>query len=222
MNGNEKKSAEEIEIKKDPHCERVKNSFLGVLKSGELDQIIDRFIRKESHVQIVKTLLYVITILIAVAGFFLSWYATYESNKFQAQIAYNERQAQHIRDVIKEKRYWANQLIGSIMDMRETRITIVINCLHKTPFSLRQQALMRMKTEYRVIRAISKSRTVFKNKGLIDTIIALNKFEESIPDVCAKNAPSNEAWRQYQNKVVLIIENSINADEQQLLKLKEK
>lgn len=216
----DKELREKIEARKDRQSERVKNTILGVLKSDELDQIVDRFIEKESHVQIFKTILYVVTILIAAAGFFSSWYATYESNKFQAQMAFNEQQAKHVRDEIQGKIMWMNRGIDAIMDMRTTRELIVINCRYHIPFTPQNQAKLRVLAEYKVIRAFSNSKPIFKSEELISAVRALNKFEESVPDVCAKNAPKDQAWLDHLRKITKIMEKSIAIDEKKLLQLK--
>ncbi len=73
----------------------------------------------------------------------------------------------------------------------------------------------RLTERYKVIQAFTESQHIFGSK-ILDKYREYIIFDESVPNVCSRDAPSELAWRNYIIDINTFISNSINIDEQKL------
>jgi hypothetical protein len=127
----------------------------------------------------------------------------------------DDRSAQAIHKTIKEKTAWQVKADEGILEVRKTRYLLRYDCENGRAPSRYQQGLQRFIARDKLIRACTGIDEIFGDE-MLNTIRELAKFDESIVDVCAKDAPDDEAWRTYLLKANQQMRASIQEDRNQL------
>lgn len=198
----------------------TKEDITQIVNSETIQQAI-----KDSHDAWEKTkfkwqiFVALIMALSAAFGYYLKWDSDRKDRiEQQIQVA-NERKAEQIQARINLKMEWMRKANSAVMEMREIHETIIRKCLYHNPRNLYKENIARMNAEFDVARAFDGIRFIFDN-NIQERFNQLNKFDESITDVCAKNTPTDDVWRKYQFELNNLMGESIDADKQELNKFK--
>lgn len=130
----------------------------------------------------------------------------------------DDRSAEAIHRIIREKTAWQIKADEGILGVRKTRFLIKYNCENGKAISLYQQGLERFNARYNLIKASSGIDQIFGDE-LLNTFKELAKFDESVRDVCAKDAPDDESWRVFLVKANQEMRKSIQDERDKLEQL---
>lgn len=198
----------------------TKHDILDILKHDAVAQTLEQFFKRNRWAQFFKTLSFVLMAALGVGGFYLAWDSNRQEN-YAAEIReQNQRQAADLEQKIKTKLEWMRQINKTILDMRQVRQFIIFRCIFNYhPLNQYEQQVLRYEAQTTVIKAYTGSRFIF-NDAVENKTRELIHFDETIKDVCAKNAPSDEIWHQYQRSLDDLMGQSIKDDEDKLKKLR--
>ena len=194
-----------------PRTEKQKDStFCNDVAHLLRDKTVQRTLRALSPhgwLQVVKEIGAVMAVIAALIGYFLTWDAER-----------SDRRADQIRDVIKEKIVWMRQADSGIMEVRKVRYLIRLKCEYHKPITPYEQAWQRFIARYQSVKAFTGIEQVY-DYTIYNAFREFTHFDESVKDVCAKDAPRDTAWWQYLHDVNHLMRQSIQKDRNQLIKI---
>lgn len=188
-----------------------KRDVLDILKSDVVQQVINKITPKQNKVfQFFRGVGFILAIIGGLAGYYISWLSAQDSHKVEeAQTAIN-------RDI-----EWLRVIDQSVMEMRKTVHLIKLDCQYGKYLTQYEQDKRRFLARYRVALAMSGVSHIF-NMKVFEALRNLTAFDESISDVCAKDAPPDEAWEEKFGLVNNAIGEIIKEEKLKLLELSKK
>lgn len=179
-----------------------------VIRDEQFQATVGKFVRKSNtRFKVLKGIGFTMAVISGLFGYLLA-----------ANSEADDRRAQMIHEIIKEKRAWVVKVSEGILQLRKTRFLIKYDCDHNRAPSLYEQGKLRFLAIHELVRSCTGTREIFGEEvGTICREIAA--FDESIKDVCAKDAPDDETWRAFLVKINEQMHSSIKNDQEQLEQL---
>lgn len=186
----------------------LSDEVIKIVRNEDFQKTADKFARKNDTLfKILKGCGFTIALLSGLIGYLL-----------KANSEADDRRAESIIRVIEEKKEWAKRVTEAIIDLRKTRNMIRLDCKYGRKPTIFEQSKMREEARFKLIMATAGVQEIFDNDirtGLLELI----EFDDSILDVCEKNAPSGKHWRQFQLKVGELMKESLTKNREELTKL---
>lgn len=188
-----------------------KKDVIDILQSDAVQNIFNKITPKQHKVfQFFRGVGFVLAIIGGLAGYYMSWLSDQDNRKeTQIQTSINR----HIE--------WLRSVDNAAMELRKTVHLIKLDCEYGKYLSLYEQDKKRFLVRYKVALAMSGVSYVFNNK-VLQALRDLTNFDESVNDVCAKNAPPDEEWEHRFAAVNNFIGQVIKEEQLQLLEVSKK
>ena len=154
----------------------------------------------------------------AAFGYYLKWDSDRKDRLEQQIQAANERKAEQIQAVINQKMEWMRRANIAVMNLRELHEDIIAKCIYHKQRNQYAEYIARTNERMNVGKTYDRIRFIFNNINQ-EKFADFTNFDESITDVCAKEAPSDDRWRQYQYDLNNLMGQSIQQDKDDLMKL---
>jgi hypothetical protein len=188
--------------------EGLAKELLTVVHDPKFQKTTDKFVRKNDVIfKVLKGVGFAIAMASGLFGYLL-----------KANSEADDRKAEALTRVINEKKEWARRASDAIIELRSIRSQIKVDCDFGKPVSAYQQRKLRSAASFKLLGALSGIDEVF-DEGVKDALAGLVRFDESITDVCAENAPSGTAWRAHLAEINQLMRASIQKDREALDKL---
>lgn len=178
-----------------------------IIRDPEFQKTVEIFRTNQTIFRVVKGLGFSLALISGLFGYFL-----------KANSEADDRKAAAITNVINEKREWVRRVNAGVMDVRRTRFFIKYDCDHNKPVPLYDQGIKRYLARDRLIESFNGIHEIFDDQ-VFQTLLNFTAFDETIKDVCDKNAPDDNAWLEIFRKVNQQMKMSIKADRDKLEKL---
>ncbi len=178
-----------------------------IIRDPEFQKTVEIFRTNQTIFRVIKGLGFSLALISGLFGYFL-----------KANSEADDRKAAAITNVINEKKEWVRRVSIGIMDVRRTRFLIKYDCDHNKPISLYEQGIKRFLARDRLIESFNGIHEIFDDQ-VFQTMLQFTAFDETIRDVCAENAPDDDAWLAISRKANQQMKASIKADRDKLEKL---
>jgi hypothetical protein len=178
-----------------------------IIRDPVLQQTIGQFRKNETAFRIIKGIGFSIALASGLFGYFL-----------KANSEADDRKEAALTNIINEKKEFAQKINRGILEVRKTRYLIKYDCDNGKAASLYEQGQKRFLARDKLVESFNGVREVF-DKQLFQTLLELTAFDESVTDVCAKNAPEDVAWVTISRKANEQIRASIGTDREKLTKI---
>lgn len=191
---------------KKPH--RLSDEVLEIIRNEDFQKTADKFARKNDTIfKVLKGTGFTIALISGLVGYLL-----------KANSEADDRRAEAITRVIEEKKEWSKRVTEAMIDLRQTRNMIRIDCEHGRAPSEYDQAQVREKAVFKLVTAIAGVQEIFDEK-IRNKLMDMIEFDRTVKNVCTKDAPSGTAWRQHQLAVGELMKDSIRDEREELAKL---
>lgn len=179
-----------------------------VIRDEQFQATVGKFVSKnDTPFKIIKGIGFAIAVASGLFGYLLA-----------ANSEADDRRAQMIHKIIDEKRAWVIKVNEGILQLRKTRFLIKYDCDHNKAPTLYNQGKMRFQAIHELVRSCSGTREIF-GEDVGRTCKEITAFDESVKDVCAKDAPDDEAWRALLRKINEQMHSAIKINQDQLERL---
>lgn len=176
-----------------------------VIRDEQFQATVGKFVRKSNtRFKVLKGIGFTVAIASGLFGYLLA-----------ANSEADDRRAQMIHKVINEKQEWMQKVNNGILELRRTRSQIKYDCENNKPISLYEQGLKRFEARADLVKFVNGIGEIF-NEEVFKTILELTRFDESVKDVCAKNAPGDDAWLDISRKLNQQMRESLKTDREYL------
>lgn len=205
-----------------PGKSSFKDEIIGLIRHGEVNAFIQRLQAdaKKAHRTkiIINSLVIFLGFSIGIGAFYLAYQASANQTLVAIQRAYDQEKSLNIQADIRRKIEWLKKIDAAIINLRKLRYRIILQCKYNKPISAYQQALLRENARWVVANTLSGSKFVF-NDALEQKVSELNAFDESVKNLCGKNAPKDIKWREYLIAIDNIMGQTIRKDQDRLYNL---
>lgn len=189
------------------HWSGLANEGVAFLTNEQIQAQIQKRNRKNDFIKLCKGMGFTIAIAAGLFGYLL-----------KANSEADDREAKAIRAVIDEKKEWAIKVNKGIMEVRRTNHLIRLECEHGRALTSYDQKKRRFLAIDRLVKASVGLDEVY-DQDILKKIGKFTDFDQSIIDVCANAAPSDDEWRKQQRDINKLMHASIQKDRQSLLDL---
>ncbi len=153
-----------------------------IIRDPVLQQTIGQFRKNETAFRIIKGIGFSIALASGIFGYFL-----------KANSEADDRKAAAITNIINEKKEFAQRVNKGILEVRKTRYLIKYDCDYGKAPSSYEQGQKRFLARDKLVESFNGVREVF-DEQIFQIFLELTAFDESVRDVCDKQAPGDEAW----------------------------
>lgn len=186
----------------------LSNEILRIIRNDGFQKTARLFAKKnETIFKVLKGLGITIALVSGVFGYLI-----------KANSERDHRRAEAIHKIIAEKKQWALRVNKELMGVRRVRFLIKHDCEHNKIPSSYEQKLKRVLARAKLVEAFTGIYETYDDE-LYDLFVNFTKFDENVADVCAKDAPSDDVWRNFQRQINQKMRLSIRNDRDNLEKL---
>ncbi len=178
-----------------------------IIRDPEFQKTVEIFRTNQTLFRLLKGVGFTLALASGLFGYFLN-----------ANSEADDRKASALTSIINEKKEFSQRINRGILEVRKTRYLIKYDCDNEKGQSLYEQGQKRFLARDKLVESFNGAREVFDNQ-LFQTLLELTAFDESIKDVCAKNAPDDAEWVKFSRKVNELIRASISSDRERLAKI---
>ncbi len=179
-----------------------------IIRDPEVQKLVNQFKKKnETTFRIFKGVGFTVALASGLFGYFL-----------KANSEADDRKAAALTNIINEKKDWMQRVNNGILEVRRTRYLIKYDCDFGKAPSLYEQGKQRFLARNKLVESFSGIHEIFDDQ-IFQTFLEMTKFDENITDVCTKNAPGDEAWREFPRKANQQMRESIQTDREKIKKL---
>lgn len=176
-----------------------------VIRDEQFQATVGKFVSKsDTPFKVIKGIGFAIAVASGLFGYLLA-----------ANSEADDRRAQMIHKVINEKQDWMQRVNNAILELRRTRTQIKYDCENNKPISLYEQGLKRFDSRADLVKSFNGIGEVF-NDEVFKTLLELTSLDESVKDVCAKDAPDDNAWLDISRKLNRQMRESLKIDREHL------
>lgn len=184
-----------------PNYDGLSYEIKKVIRDEQFQTTVGKFVRKSNtRFEVLKGIGFTVAIASGLFGYLLA-----------ANSEADDRRAQMIHGIINEKKEWIQRVNNGLLEIRKVRHLIKYDCDHNRAIPSYEQGKLRFLARYDFVKSFSGTREIF-GEEVAKICRELTAFDENVPDVCAKNAPDDEAWRDYLRKINEIMHKSILED----------
>ncbi len=157
--------------------------------------------------------------ILAIAGLYLFFYGSIETEKATSERAANQHRIDIIREDITEKKKIIESGSQAISSLRSVYADIIRNCRYGHPYSQERQDAMRQAAWQKIADAFAVVPYVF-DENVMNKGRSLIQFDASIKDVCKYKGVIDDKALSYQREIFSLAHKSIEEDQKQIQKLK--
>jgi hypothetical protein len=164
-------------------------------------------------IQFTRGLGFTLLLAAGLVGYYVQWHA--EIKQRQAEIT--ARAASQLQKTIDRKIEWLVKIDTALIGLKSNIEDIQLACKDNVSIPIHEQNQLRLKERQKIVYAAMGAQYIF-NEDLLNNIREYVDFDESIEDVCAKNAPTEIEWRKKLIHNNELMGDSIRKDQDTLLK----
>ncbi len=165
-------------------------------------------------VTLTKGLGFALLLAAGLIGYYIQW----NTELMQRKAETTARAAAQLQKTIDRKIEWQIKLNNSMGSLKEKMELIKLKCDERVPMTKYEQNKIRLLERSKIVYAMMGIQYIFSEK-VIDGAREYVLFDESVNDLCGKNAPSEMAWREILIKNNQLMGESIKEDEKKLNQL---
>lgn len=151
-------------------------------------------------------------------GFMVALFAGIFGYYLKADSEADDRQTHTIQKIIDEKIAWLVKTVNAGMDLRKERYLIIEECTYKKKLTQYEQNVRRYLVRDNLLKAFSGISQIY-DKKVFEAFVQLVKFDDSVIDLCAPDAPKDENWREKLDVPAKLMRDSIRQDREKLEEL---
>lgn len=187
--------------------DRLSHEIGQVIRDKEFQRTVDKFsYRHETFFRALKAIGIAIALFSGLFGYML-----------KANSEADDRKAEAIHKVIDKKEAWAIKVDQGILEFRQAMFFIKESCENKAE-SKKERETKRVIASYELIKSFIGLNEIF-GEETYKILLDLTKLDESVSDICAKNAPDDEVWRSYLKRLNKLMHASIAEDRNKINEL---
>lgn len=205
-----------------PEKSSLKDEIIGLIKHDEVDALFKRYLRHVKKVHrmklIINSIVILLGFLIGIGAFYEAYQASVEQTEIATKTELDRDLSTDLQAKIDRKMRWMQKINGAVINMRKVRYHITLQCKYNKPISAYEQKVKRFNARYKLVLLATGNQFIF-NKNLNMKIHQLVAFDESVKNVCLKNAPKDNQWQKYSIEINNIMGDSIKKEQIKLRNL---
>lgn len=164
--------------------------------------------------QFIKGLGFTLLLAAGLIGYYIQWHAEIK----QRQAETTARAVAQLQKTIDRKIEWQIKLNNSMVSLKSNAEMIQLDCKDNVPLSEHEVNRLRLLERVKVVYALMGTQYIFNEQVLNGARDYVN-YDESILDLCAKDAPTEMSWRKILIQNNDLMGQSIKKDQELLNRL---